>query len=414
MVLKVIGYITLVLLVATGCFLILRGYTDIKYKNAYIASNYQQVVIYDEDFDQIVTLPRGTKVKYLNKVVNYQNKKFYQIKYKFDNYYIETKNITTSKQKIILEEILYLRTTSTLYNDQKKIITLINKGEAVEVIGFKSLNADGSVFMYKVRYQNYVGYLYSKYLVNDLDIALSYRTGNLDYYPMEKHNFINNVMPSEVRAVYLNDIPVDIKQFKENKINSVIIDIDKIKASDKLKDFYLIGKIKVSNIDDIKNWERILQEVKKAIAFYGFNEINFDNVITKENDAKKVQDFLIYASEELHQMNTYISVSVDPQIASNKTINGQNWQAISNVVDVISPKTFIELNVKEPYKLLNSWASNDVAKIQAEIPTPAKVRSWFKAGDDLEDQIAGLYNAGFKDGYMIYLTGGNDEKIYFE
>ena len=292
---KTISYIVLVFLVATGCFFILKGYLDIKYKKAYIASNYQQVVVYDEQFDEIITLPRGTEIRYLNRIVNYQNKQFYQIKYNFDNYYIETKNITTSKQKIVLEEILYLRSTSTLYNDEKEIITLINKGEAVEVIGFKNLSTDGSVLMYKVKYQNYVGYLYSKYLVNDLDIALSYYEDNLDYYPMEKPNFTNNAMPNEISAIYLDDFS-NLKQLKEKNINSLIIDIDEINLNSTLDDFYLIGQIKVDGIDNIKNWNKIIQKLKKAIAFYGFNEINFAD-FCKINDPQMIQNFLIYASE---------------------------------------------------------------------------------------------------------------------
>ena len=405
---KTISYIVLVFLVAIGCFFILKGYLDIKYKKAYIASNYQQVVVYDEQFDEIITLPRGTEIRYLNRIVNYQNKQFYQIKYNFDNYYIETKNITTSKQKIVLEEILYLRSTSTLYNDEKEIITLINKGEAVEVIGFKNLSTDGSVLMYKVKYQNYVGYLYSKYLVNDLDIALSYNEDNLDYYPMEKPNFTNNTMPNEIRAIYLDDFS-NFKKLKEKNINSLIIDIDEINLNSKLDDFYLIGRIKVDGIDNIKNWNKIIKKLKKAIAFYGFNEINFAD-FGKNNDSQMIQNFLIYASEELHQMNTYVSVTVDPKITSEE--NKQYWKAISNVVDVITPKAFIELfdhdNTEETYKLLNSWASNEVKLIQAQIPTPAKVRCWLKYSgeEELKNQMEGLYNAGLKDGYMIW----NDER----
>ena len=405
---KTISYIVLVFLVATGCFFILKGYLDIKYKKAYIASNYQQVVVYDEQFDEIITLPRGTEIRYLNRIVNYQNKQFYQIKYNFDNYYIETKNITTSKQKIVLEEILYLRSTSTLYNDEKEIITLINKGEAVEVIGFKNLSSDGSVLMYKVKYQNYVGYLYSKYLVNDLDIALSYYEDNLDYYPMEKPNFTNNAMPNEISAIYLDDFS-NLKQLKEKNINSLIIDIDEINLNSTLDDFYLIGQIKVDGIDNIKNWNKIIQKLKKAIAFYGFNEINFAD-FGKINDPQMIQNFLIYASEELHQMNTYVSVTVDPKITSEE--NKQYWKAISNVVDVITPKAFIELfdydNTEETYKLLNSWASNEVKLIQDQIPTPAKVRCWLKysSEEELKNQMEGLYNAGLKDGYMIWIADG--------
>ena len=53
---------------------------------------------------------------------------------------------------------------------------------------------------------------------------------NLDYYPYEKPKFKNNVMPDEVRALYINsgavkNIDEYIKFAKENNINSLVIDI---------------------------------------------------------------------------------------------------------------------------------------------------------------------------------------------
>ena len=53
---------------------------------------------------------------------------------------------------------------------------------------------------------------------------------DLDYYPKEKGNFKDNVMPDEVRAFYINSVAVKnindyIALAKESNINALVIDI---------------------------------------------------------------------------------------------------------------------------------------------------------------------------------------------
>ena len=54
--------------------------------------------------------------------------------------------------------------------------------------------------------------------------------GNLDYYPYEKPVFENNIMPTEVRSLYLNSgvlgqIDEYISLAKESNINAFVVDI---------------------------------------------------------------------------------------------------------------------------------------------------------------------------------------------
>ena len=141
----------------------------------------------------------------------------------------------------------------------------------------------------------------------------------------------------------------------------------------------------------------------------GFNEIQFDyirfpdrtlnleknNVINMNNTyneekAEALQAFLMYARDELHSLNVYISADVFGECAHNYvTSYGQYWPAISNVVDVISgmpyPDHFgaYEYGIEEvvwtvPYKLLTVWGEFVSGK-QSMIPSPAKVRTWIQS-----------------------------------
>ena len=73
-------------------------------------------------------------------------------------------------------------------SDDIKIKGLIEKGSKVEILDYDKLDEDGSVNMYKVKYNDQEGYVYGKYLVNNEALALEYykdlqRYVNLDKIP---------------------------------------------------------------------------------------------------------------------------------------------------------------------------------------------------------------------------------------
>ena len=182
----------------------------------------------------------------------------------------------------------------------------------------------------------------------------------------------------------------------------------------------------------------------------GFNEVQFDYVRFTdrttsvnnqldfrdkygESKAQAVQNFLMYAADEIHKKNVYLSADVFGESAGNYVTGyGQYWPAISNVVDVISGMPYPDhfnahaYGIKEivwtvPEKLMTSWGK-DVAERQKTIETPAIVRTWIQAynaihspnityGDEqIKAQIKGLYNNGLTGGWMTWNSGSNISK----
>lgn len=196
-------------------------------------------------------------------------------------------------------------------------------------------------------------------------------------------------------------------------------------------------------------WEFNVELGKEAVTEIGFNEIQFDyvrfpdrttkleregvinlNNIYNEEKAQALQNFVMYACDEIHSVGAYVSIDVFGESASNYvTAYGQFWPAISNVADVISGMPYPDhfnphdYGIKEvvwtvPYKLLDAWSKYVVSK-QEVIPTPATVRTWIQTYnttktpsviyDDVKisEQIQALYDNGLKGGYMTWNSGSN-------
>lgn len=198
-------------------------------------------------------------------------------------------------------------------------------------------------------------------------------------------------------------------------------------------------------------WEFTVELAKESVTEMGFNEIQFDyvrfpdrtgsiesaglvNMNNKYNESKAsaIQAFLMYACDEIHKENAYVSVDVFGESANTYVAAyGQYWAAISNIVDVISgmpyPDHFsdgeygISTPWTNPYKILNVWGSS-VAKRQTEIETPAVVRTWIQAynairspynvydEEAVSNEIKGLYDAGLTGGYMTWNGSSNISK----
>ena len=195
-------------------------------------------------------------------------------------------------------------------------------------------------------------------------------------------------------------------------------------------------------------WEYNVELAKEAIDLMGFNEIQFDyvrfpedayNMSTNSNTdfknkyneekAEAVQNFLIYATDEIHKKNAYLSVDVFGECSSTYvTAYGQYWPAISNVVDVISSMPYTDHFGKQvdtwsnPYKTVNNWAKG-AAERQKEIPTPAVARTWITAYDTphwnptviydaqkISDQAQALVDAGLTGGFITWHSGSNLNK----
>lgn len=529
---KIIGILVITFLFISGCTVLKKGFSNNILK--YIASDKNVVTVYSEDFKETKEIPRGSQVKYLNKRVTKEddNALYEKIEYNKNTYLVLKDSLKNKYEESVLEKSLFVRTPVTVYKDKdsSEILSMIKKGEEVEILDFVDLKEDGSVLKYNIKYNDITGYVYGKYLVGTQEEALknydesnSYvihskrgnsqgggSAANLDFYPREKSKFENNVMPDEVRSLYLNtgvikNIDEYINLAKENNMNALVIDIkdsgspgynSKVmekysptnysKANNTIENYkeavkkakdaglYVIGRITVfkdtylikdhpevaivstkDNQPFLHNssywpsaynrqvWEFNVELAKEAVREMGFNEIQFDYVrfpdrvnslerdgvidmknIYNEEKAQAIQGFLMYATDELHALDVYVSADVFGESAHTYVTGyGQYWGAISNVVDVISPMPYpdhfnaYEYDFKEivwtvPGKLLNFWAENYVQKRQKEIPTPAIVRTWIQAynairspyieynTDKISEQIEGLYSAGLTGGYM--------------
>lgn len=540
---RVLIFILGVLIVSFIIFLLLKGINKvvIKQNYKYLANNQSEITLYTLDYNETLQIARGTKVEIIKSITN-ENKEYYKIKYNNTEYLVFKENVVNSEDDIILEKEMYVRTPVTIYEseDSIKILGMAKKGEKLDIVGYNKVNEDGSINMYKIKYNDIDGYVYGKYLVNNKELSLvnydedgNYQihkkrgdsfgggdAGNLDYYPYEKAKFENNVMPDEVRALYLNsgvvsNVDAYIKIAKNSGINAFVVDIKDNtspaypakamqeysitnynkainsyetykKAIKKLKDegFYVIGRITVFKDsyyakdhpeDTIKDnntnssynhdgsywpsafkrnvWEYNVKLAIESVQEMGFNEIQFDYVrfpdrtgnlekkgvinfgnVYKEDKAQAIQQFVMYACDEIHKHNSYVSIDVFGESAHNYvTAYGQYWAAISNVADVISGMPypdhfsaheygFNEVVWTIPYKLLNLWGNNFVMKRQKEIPTPAIVRTWIQTYDTyknpkviydsymIKEEIKGLYDAGLKGGFMTWNGSSNISK----
>ena len=536
---KIIIFLGAAFLVSYVCFKFIggltKGFKDLVIDDKmYVASNALTVPLYDMNYNEVDKLTRGTEIIIKgDKIVN-NNLEYYKINYNKNEYYILASNLVEKKEDVVQEKEMYVRTSLTLYEDidSIKIKGLIEKGEKLEILGYNNLNNDGSVDTYKVKYDNQEGYVYSKYLVNNKEDSLknydeedSYQihkkrgnswgggdAGSLDYYPYEKPKFEDNVMPNEVRSLYMNagvvkNVDEYIKLAKESGINAIVVDIkdntapaypanamkeysmtnyekainsyeDYKNAIQKIKDagLYVIGRITVfkdsyyskdhpeDTILDTATgksynhdgsywpsafnrnvWEFNVSLAIESVKEMGFNEIQFDyvrfpdrvksledagkidyNNTYNETKAQAIQRFVMYACDEIHKYNAYVSIDVFGESAHTYvTPYGQYWPAISNIADVISgmpyPDHFstYEYGFKEPvwtipYDLLYLWGDEFVMARQSEIPTPAIVRTWIQAYDSIKSpyvtydanmvskEIQGLYDAGLTGGFITW------------
>ncbi|MDD4607725.1 MAG: putative glycoside hydrolase [Bacilli bacterium] len=528
---------------------VIQGKTD-----AYLSSTESMIQLYNTDFKEDIKVVRGTKVVLYEFDVKHTIKDektgevlkkevYRKIKHDKKDYLIMPENVVNTYEKSVQEKKMFVRTPVTLYESSNdiKILSLIKKGEELDIVGFDEILDDGKVNMYKIQYKDLTGYVYSKYLVNTKELALanydedgSYKVhfnrgdrwgggnaGTLDFYPVQKKQFEGNKMPDEVRSLYLNssvlsNVDAYIKLAKNNNINAFVVDIKDNtvpgypsvvmkelsptnykrainsldgykKAIKKIKDngIYVIGRITTfkdsyyvtdhpeSAITSTSTgkpynhngsywpsvysrgvWEFSVALAIDAVKEMGFNEIQFDyvrfpdrtvsvekaglvNMKNKYNETKAqaIQAFLMYATDELHKLDVYVSVDVFGESANSYvTAYGQYWGAISNVVDVISAMPYPDhFNRYEygfdvpvwtiPYNLLNKWGQT-AAQRQKEIPTPAIARTWIQAYNAIHDpyitydatkiseQIKGLYNAGLTGGYMTWNGNSNINKYY--
>lgn len=521
--------IILILIIGIIIFFTSKGKNiSIGKSSMYLAGDTNKVTTYIMDEDNSLKengeLVRGKKVIYSGKKVNMNDNEYLLIELDNKEYYVNAKQLVKNVKDVVLEKERYVRTSVTVYENEtdSKIASFIKKGNKLDIIGYDKLFDDGNVNMYKIKYNDTEGYVYSKYLVNDKESADSVYNENgvydihkdrkfkgrelyggkastLDYYPYERVEFEDNKLLKKAKTMYLNagtigSIDSYLKIAKENGVNAIVVDIKDgalayssnvakeisptayataindnstyKSAIDKIKDagIYAIGRIVVFNDvhygkdhpDDCISstassrlwpsaysrgaWYYNVELAKEAVKEMGFNEIQFDyvrfpedayNMSIKGNSdfknkydeekAEAVQNFLFYATDQIHKVGAYLSVDVFGECSGEYvTAYGQYWPAISNIVDAISSMPYTDHFGRSvdtwtnAYQTVYNWAKGAAAR-QKEIPTPAVARTWITAYDTpywkptviynaskIEDQVRALYDAGLDGGFITW------------
>lgn len=521
--------IILILLVGVIIFFVSKGKSiSISKSSMYLAADNNKVVTYvmdeDNNLKESDELVRGKKVIYSGKKTTKDDNEYLLIESDNKEYYVNAKQLVKNIKDVVLEKERYVRTSVTVYENEtdSKIASFIKKGNKLDITGYDKLLDDGNVNMYKIKYDDNEGYVYSKYLVNDKEAADSVYNENgvydihkdrkfkgrelyggkastLDYYPYERVEFEDNKLLKKAKTMYLNagtigSIDSYLKIARENGVNAIVVDIKDgalayssnvakeisptaygtaindnssyKSAIDKIKDagIYAIGRIVVFNDvhygkdhpDDCISstassrlwpsaysrgaWYYNVELAKEAVKEMGFNEIQFDyvrfpedayNMSIKGNSdfknkydeekAEAVQNFLFYATDQIHKVGAYLSVDVFGECSGEYvTAYGQYWPAISNIVDAISSMPYTDHFGRSvdtwtnAYQTVYNWAKGAAAR-QEEIPTPAIARTWITAYDTpywkptviygaskIEDQVRALYDAGLDGGFITW------------
>ena len=521
--------IILILIIGIIIFFTSKGKSiSIGKSSMYLAGDTNKVTTYimdeDNNLKENSELVRGKKVIYSGKKVNMNDNEYLLIEFDNKEYYVNAKQLVKNVKDVVLEKERYVRTSVTVYENEtdSKIASFIKKGNKLDITGYDKLLDDGNVNMYKIKYNDTEGYVYSKYLVNDKESADSVYNENgvydihkdrkfkgrelyggkastLDYYPYERVEFEDNKLLKKAKTMYLNagtigSIDSYLKIAKENGVNAIVVDIKDgalayssnvakeisptayataindnssyKSAIDKIKDagIYAIGRIVVFNDvhygkdhpDDCISstassrlwpsaysrgaWYYNVELAKEAVKEMGFNEIQFDyvrfpedayNMSIKGNSdfknkydeekAEAVQNFLFYATDQIHKVGAYLSVDVFGECSGEYvTAYGQYWPAISNIVDAISSMPYTDHFGRSvdtwtnAYQTVYNWAKGAAIR-QTEIPTPAIARTWITAYDTpywkptviynaskIEDQVRALYDAGLDGGFITW------------
>lgn len=487
-------------------------------------------------------IPRGAEIVcYEGESVTLDTVKYEKINAE-EALYVKSDYLSSLDSLLAREKTVYVKIPASVISDtvSSEISTLVNKGQALDVIDYDSIECSGQVHRYKVKIADSVGFIYGKYVSSSKEEALkpymynpkhdkvknSFGAGKAngcDFSPVQKNIFPKHKIPEKCCALYLNISPYVLGKIdkyidlaKTTHINTFVIDLKddsapgyKAEAMQKFSPtswknagskkeklytevveklhksgFWVVGRITCFKdkyfIDDNPSsaisdkstgepflhnksywpsaydrrvWQYNVSLAKESVRKFGLDEINFDYVRfpdrmssvkdqvdlhNKYNESKvqAIQRFVQYACDELHSINTYVSIDVFGETANPgyTTAYGQYWPAISNVADVICgmpyPDHFsnnyygIEKPWNHPYEILNAWGKR-VMDRQAMIPTPAKVRTWIQCyhvmrfvdpdgidynAENVEKEIRGLLDAGLRDGYITWNSGSSLDK----
>ena len=291
-----------------------------QYDKGYLCSASPTISIYDRKLNETGTAVRGDEVTFSRDDTFTKAEKTYYLSYFNDLQYgyVAEDNLTDSLDKVVLEKTIYVRTPQNLRTSSEglQLGNLAEQGTELQVLGYDFLQ-NGVVHLYEVSYGNEKGYISGEYTTDTLEKALEIydrfgvymihsgredRWGGgdaatLDYWPREKANFEDNVMPDKVYALYLTCDPlvlanIDkyIEYAKTTTINAFVVNIIDGTSVGYETDVYLEYSptaYQYAN-NDAADYQEVIRKIKDA-GFYAIGRL------TVFNDSFFVTDHPEYA-----------------------------------------------------------------------------------------------------------------------
>lgn len=287
--------------------------------------------------------------------------------------------------------------------------------------------------------------------INAFVIDVKDDDGNL-LFPMKAGE---KYAPKANNKNYVKDIAPFMKKLKDNNIytiarivsfkDPIYTEANPNKAivfKDSGKPFTNSDNLRWATAYDKNLWEYNIAVAKEAAAA-GFNEIQFDYVrfpasdggkldkildyrnVDNETKPQAIQNYLKYARKELSPLGVYISADIYGLVSlvQDDMGLGQYWEAVSNVVDYVSPMMYPShyangvygLSVPDafPYETVYN-STRDAIWRNKNIKIPGVIRPWIQdfsatwvkghisyGKTQVEDQIRALKNNGV-DEYLLW------------
>ncbi len=279
-------------------------------------------------------------------------------------------------------------------------------------------------------------------IINETDcnaVVIDIKDGNLTY----TSEVAKELSPTSYRNAYAepDELKEGVQQYQEAglyTIGRIVVFNDPYYAKDHPEDCIKYGSdTSWPSAYSRGVWEYNVRLAQEAIREFGFNEIQFDYVrfpeatydMSKsgyadfrnkygEEKAQAVQNFCLYAADQIHEEGAYFSIDVfGESVYGYVTAYGQYWPALTNVVDAISAMPYTDHTGgdgawEHPYKTLLVWGKKAKSQ-QDRIMHPAAARTWITGYDtpywaptktygekELKAQIKGLKDAGLKGGFI--------------
>jgi len=454
----------LVIVIAILCIPIITFEKTITLKKEikYLSSPTNEIITYQKEEDgtlkESTKFYRGTQITTQNKTETIEDVNYVIVNINNEEYYIKEENLTTDKEKVVMETTIYDRTPTYILENIEtgKINGLAEKNDELQVLGYDELDEEGNVNIYHIKKGEIEGYIYGKYITYTKEeasinynaeiynpihssIKNTYNGGDaieLDFYPVEKPSFEKNKMPESVYALYLNNgsnvinnIDTYIEFAKDTKINAFVIDIkDNETPGYPAETFKNLSKTNYEHaINSYDNYKNAIKKLKDA-GFYVIGRITVfkdsyyikdhpEDAITNKNTNTPYLHNGSYWPSPYDRDVWYFNVSLAKEAVEELGFNEINFdyvrfpdrmQSVENSVDLLNKydedktqaiQRFVQYACDELHKL-GVYVSIDVFGETTNGTYTTAYGQYWPAISNVADVISGMpYPDHFSRGY---------------